>query len=91
MAILLGMRWIRSFHPIVWQNVTEEPEGAYPGEVRCRLIGEDNPVLRLAPQVRINESTYEPIPDALFADARQQLLASLTGSGLFEILKDDAE
>lgn len=90
-AGMLGMRWIRSFHPIVWQNVTEEPAGAYPGEVRCRLIGEDNPVLRLVPRVRIDESTYEPVPEALFADARQQLLASLTGSGLFEILKDDAE
>lgn len=41
--------------------------------------------------MRIDDSTYEPVPDALFADARNQLLASLTGSGLFEILKDDAE
>lgn len=85
----LGMRWIRSFHPIVWHDVTDDPDAAIPGTVRCRLTGDNPAELRLAPQVMIDNATFAPIPDAMYDAAYNQILSRLKSNPQVQILKEE--
>lgn len=84
----LGMRWIRGFHPIIWEALGANAEPVA-GEVRMKFKDDDE-ITRVAPRILYSEQDLKPLPEVMLTDARQRLNAQLGGQGEIEILPDEA-